>query len=78
MMNKDTVIRVKTAVGLTSNVKTSENIWQGPTEGAIICAASLDYTVNKFFGASKAELSYNPDKILPLLFQDDICRLSIT
>ena len=78
MMNKDTVIRVKRAVGMTSKIKTGENIGQGTTEGAVISAASLDYTVNKFFGSSKAELSYGPEKILPLMFQDDICRLSLT
>ena len=38
----------------------------------MISAASLDYTVNKFFRTSKNELSYGHVSLQPLLFQDDI------
>ena len=77
MLNKDTVISVKTAVGLTGEIETGENIGQGTTEGAVISAASIDYTVGKSFETSSAELSYGPVKLAPLLFQDDICRVAI-
>ena len=75
-MNKDTIIRVRTAVGTTEKHETGENIGQGTLEGAVVSAASLDYTVNKFFSESKHELSYGSVNLQPLLFQDDIGRIS--
>ena len=51
---------------------------QGTLEGACISAASIDYTVNKFFRTSYDELSYGSIRLQPLLFQDDIIRLSNT
>ena len=75
-MNKDTIIKVKTAVGETEEHETGENIGQGTLEGALLSAASLDYTFNKFFSSSSHELSYGQIKLQPLLFQDDIGRLS--
>ena len=77
-MNKDTVIRVRTAVGYTDEACTGENIGQGTLEGACISAASIDYSVNRFFETSTDELSYGSVKLQPLLFQDDIIRLSTT
>ena len=52
-MNKDALIKVKTAVGMTEEEQTGENIGQGTLEGAVVSAASLDYTVNNFFKSSK-------------------------
>ena len=75
-MNKDTIIRVKTAVGETNEIETGENIGQGTLEGANISAANIDYTVNLFFKHSQDDLSYREGKLQPLLFQDDISRLS--
>ena len=75
-MNKDTKIRVRTAVGETEEKETGENIGQGTLEGANISAANIDYTVNKFFKTSRDELSYGSEKLQPMLFQDDISRLS--
>ena len=66
-MNKDTIIRVKTAVGETDEKETGENIGQGTLEGAYISAANIDYSVNKFFMESEDELSYGSIKIQPLL-----------
>ena len=76
MLNKDTKISVKTAVGLSREIETGENIGQGTTEGAILSAANVDYTINKLFRTSTAELSYGSEQLLPLLFQDDICRVA--
>ena len=75
-LNKDTVIKVKTAVGDTIEKETGENIGQGTLEGANISAANIDYTVNKFFKNSKEEVSYGNERLQPLLFQDDISRIS--
>ena len=75
-MNKDTKIRVRTAVGETDEKETGENIGQGTLEGANISAANIDYSVNIFFKTSLDELSYGAHRIQPLLFQDDISRLA--
>ena len=76
MMNKDTKIRVSTAVGETEEKETGENIGQGTLEGANISAANIDFTVNMFFKDSIDELSYGLTRIQPLLFQDDISRVA--
>ena len=70
------MIRVRTAVGETEEKETGENIEQGTLEGATISAANIDYTVNMFFQTSMDELSYGGERLQPLLFQDDISRLS--
>ena len=75
-LNKDTIIRVKTAVGDTNERETGENIGQGTLEGANISAANIDYTVNEFFKISNEEISYGEERMQPLLFQDDISRIS--
>ena len=75
-LNKDTVIKVKTAVGDTNEEETGENIGQGTLEGANISAANIDYTVNEFFKNSNDEISYGEERLQPLLFQDDISRIS--
>ena len=65
-----------TAVGQTEEKETGENIGQGTLEGANISAANIDYTVNMFFQTSMDELSYGGERLQPLLFQDNISRLS--
>ena len=60
MKNKDTKIRVSTAVGETEEKETGENIGQGTLEGANISAARNEYCnqrnihtkleIPKFFG----------------------------
>ena len=76
MMNKDNIIKVRTAVGDSDERYTGENIGQGTQEGAILSAASIDYTVRRFFQNSSDEFRYGCEDIHPLLFQDDICRIS--
>ena len=75
-LNKDTIIRVKTAVGDSNEKATAENIGQGTLEGANISAANIDYTVNEFFKNSVDEISYGEERLQPLLFQDDISRVT--
>ena len=75
-LNKDTRISVQTAAGLSEQRETGENIGQGTQEGAILSASNVDYTVNRYFSASRHELSYGNVGLQPLLYQDDISRLS--
>ena len=75
MMNKDTIIQVKTGVGMTKEAETGENIGQGTGEGAILSAASISDGVEKAFKYSANELSYGEEELRPLLFQDDIARV---
>ena len=75
-LNKDTRISVKNAIGCSDPIITGENIGQGTQEGAIISAANIDFTVNKYFKTSADELSYGNINLQPLLFQDDITRIS--
>ena len=76
-MNCDTVIRVKTGVGMTKEEESGANVGQGTTEGALLSAASIDFTVNEAFKNSDKEISYGPEPLQPLLFQDDISRVSL-
>ena len=49
MMNKNTIIRVKTGVGMTEEQETGENIGQETGEGAIISAVNIaDGVANAF------------------------------
>ena len=75
-MNKKTVLRVKTGVGLSESVNLGENITQGSIGGALISTVNLDYTVNNFFKDSQYEISYCDIRLQPLIFQDDLSRLS--
>ena len=77
MMNKNTRIRVQTPVGLTHAVDTGEGLGQGTIEGAIASAINLDNGVSDFFADSDDEIHYLGAKLGPLLFQDDVARLSL-
>ena len=74
-MNRNTRIKVRTAVGTTSSADTGEGVGQGTLDGAIISACSIDNTVNTFFSKSSHEVSYGEVNLQPLLFQDDIFRM---
>ena len=74
-MNRNTRIRVRTAVGTSSSEETGEGVGQGTLDGAIISACSIDNTVNNFFSKSNHEISYGDVNLQPLLFQDDIFRM---
>ena len=74
-MNRETRIKVRTAVGVTAEENTGEGVGQGTLDGAIISACSIDYSVDKFFRKSSYEVSYGELNLQPLLYQDDIFRL---
>ena len=76
-MNKNTKISVQTPVGLTEERDTGEGVGQGTLEGAIVSAVNLDNGVNDFFHDSEYEVSYGNVDLQPLLYQDDVARLSL-
>jgi hypothetical protein len=75
-MNKETRIKVRTAVGVSKEENTGEGVGQGTLDGAIISACSIDYSVNEFFSRSCYEISYEGLNLQPFLYQDDNFRMS--
>ena len=76
-MNKNTRICVQTPVGLTNEKDTGEGVGQGTLEGALISAVNLDNGVDDFFRDSEYEATYEEVDLQPLLYQDDVARLSM-
>ena len=75
-LNRKTALKVKTGVGMSKSAELGENITQGSIGGALFSTASLDYTVNNHFETSQHEISYSNIRLQPLIFQDDIARLT--
>ena len=75
-VNKKTVLKVKTGVGLSDSTQLGEHITQGSIGGALFSTVNLDYTLNLHFVKSQYEISYSQLRLQPLIFQDDISRLS--
>ena len=75
-MNQKTKIRILTGVGLTKYKELGELIGQGSFGGALVSALNLDLEVNDYFEDSQDEIYYGNVRIQPLLYQDDIIRLS--
>ena len=76
-MNRNVRIRVQTAVGLTDSEDTGESIGQGTVEGALISAVNLDNGVKDFFAESDEEVTYGEVILRPIIFQDDVAKLSV-
>ena len=76
-MNKNTRICVQTPVGLTEERDTGQGVGQGTLEGALVSAVNLDNGVRDFFQDSEYEVSYGEVEIKPLLYQDDVARMSL-
>ena len=72
LMNQNTRIQVCTPVGVTDEADTGETLGQGTVEGAIASAVNLDR------GVTEDEIYYLGVKLGPLLFQDDVARLSLS
>ena len=70
-MNRNTKIKVKTAVGMSEVEATGENVAQGSIGGALASSANLDRTLNMFFQGSDGEISYDDIRLNPITFQDD-------
>ena len=76
-MNRNTRICVQTPVGVTDEQDTGEGVGQGTLEGALISAVNLDTGVNDFFHDSEYEVSYASVPLQPILYQDDVARMSL-
>ena len=76
-MNENTCIRVQTPLGLSSESNTGENLAQGSVDGAILSAVSIDKTVSHYFSFSRQETFFLNLKLGPLLYMDDIARVSL-
>ena len=76
-MNRNTRICVQTPVGVTDEQDTGEGVGQGTLEGALISAVNLDTGVDEFFHDSEYEVSYASLPLQPILYQDDVARMSL-
>ena len=77
-LNKNIKIKVRTACGTSKEADTGEGIGQGTIGGAIVSAGTLDDGVSEIFETSRDEICYGKVKINPLLYQDDILRMTTT
>ena len=77
LMNRNTRISVQTPVGMSGEMDTGEGLGQGTIEGAIASSISLDNGVRDYFKNSEDEAHYHGLPLGPLLFQDDVLRLSL-
>ena len=75
-MNKSTEIKVKSGSGLSDSKFIGENVTQGSVPGGLISANNLDTGIREQFDGSEKEVGYGPLLLKPLLFQDNISRLS--
>ena len=75
-LNKNTVVQVKTAAGITDTAETGENLGQGSKSAGLICSTGLSMGVSKFFDGSNHEVSYGRVQLAPLLYQDDSMRMT--
>ena len=76
MMNKDSQIKVKTGFGITKTAATGENVAQGSIGGGIVSALNLDKTISAHFNGSETNVSYGPNRLSPLMYQDDTAKFS--
>ena len=75
-LNKQTTIKVNTAVGMTKCADAGELIGQGSAGGALASQINIDRGLNGYFQGSVDEICYGGVRLQPLAFQDDIARLT--
>jgi hypothetical protein len=75
-LNKQTSIKVNTAVGLSESAQAGELIGQGSAGGAIASQINIDKGLDAYFKGSSDEICYGSIRLQPLAFQDDIARLT--
>ena len=73
--NKDTRIKVRTAVGESTLRETGEGKTQGSSEAGIASSEGLGKGVDAYFESSAEELSCGTVDLLPQIFQGDLCCL---
>ena len=77
MMNKNTKISVRTAVGDSEQREIGEGWGQGTIEGALCSAVNLDNGIKDFFIDSEYEVTYGDIVLRPTLFRDDVSRICL-
>ena len=68
-LNRKTLLKVKTGVGLSEPAELVENITQGSVGGALYSTVNLDYSMNNHFKSSIYEVSYSHLRLHPLFFK---------
>ena len=76
MMNKETIIKVETALGETEEADIDDGIGQGGVESGILSAKSLDGGVTQYFSDHKGNVFYGKIEIKCLLWQDDVMKVN--
>ena len=74
-LNKNTRIKIRTAVGDSDERNLVENVAQGSLDAAIVSSVGLGKGTEDFFKTSEKEVVYGNLKILPMEFMDDISRV---
>ena len=64
-LNKNDLIQIKTAVGITDGFKTGENVTQGSVGGGLISSLNLDVPVATYFKDSEHEVCYGDIRMSP-------------
>ena len=75
-MNKKTMIYVKTGTGMTEEADVGEVVGQGTVGGALTSQLNIDRGIDRYFCGSKDEISYGTVRLQPMVFQDDVARMS--
>ena len=73
-VNKNTIIKVRTAIGETEEACLDPGLGQGGVESGILSAKSLDKGVDDYFSDCTSNVSYGRVIIKSLLWQDDILK----
>ena len=75
-MNSSNNIFIKNGAGKSKAKETTEYIGQGTIGGALLSSLNLDMRIQEFFKQSTNEISYSDIKLGPLIFQDDLARMT--
>ena len=75
-LNKNTVVKVKTAAGESDTAVTGENLGQGSKSASTVCSMSLSKSVSVYYEDSEHEVSYGVVKLAPMQYIDDALRVT--
>jgi hypothetical protein len=76
LMSKNTRISVKTGCGITAEADVGEVVGQGTVGGALASQINIDRGIDRYFCGSSDEITYGSIRLQPLVFQDDVARVS--
>ena len=75
-MNKSSNIHIKMGTGKSNSRTIGETVSQGSIGGALLSSLNLDNGVQQYFSNSSSEIYYGNVRLQPLIFQDDLARMS--